>query len=274
MKHLFLILFKIYIFFNIHVALAVIALYLIFNSTISINYIYFLFFSTIFAYNLIRLFNFGSNRFFIKKFYVKYKVFYLLFLFISGLMSFYFYYLKLPFSTKIILIPFIIITFLYNYNFTNLPLLKLRNNGILKIISVSLVWSVLTILIPEWKNIEDEKMIVLKFVFVFVYVLMLTLSFDQRDLYIDEKELKTLPQLFKGKIIYFYLIISIVLSILLFYIFKSDQLIVSLAYLLISVYLCFQSDEKKSFFYTAFWIEGFPIWWLIGFYFLNNPIKI
>jgi len=136
------------------------------------------------------------------------------------------------------------------------------------------VWSVLTILIPEWKNIEDEKMIVLKFVFVFVYVLMLTLSFDQRDLYIDEKELKTLPQLFKGKIIYFYLIISIVLSILLFYIFNSDQLIVSLAYLLISVYLCFQSDEKKSFFYTAFWIEGFPIWWLIGFYFINNQIKI
>jgi L-asparagine transporter-like permease len=140
----------------------------------------------------------------------------------------------------------------------------LRNNGILKIVSVAAVWSGLIVLIPQMvyqNNLKYEW--ILKSLFVFIYILMLTMSFDQRDLLIDKQSLKTLPQRFSAGLKYIYLIFLLILLILSFYIFKDKELIISILTIILSVILCSYSHEKKSFYYTAFWIEAIPVFWYL-----------
>jgi hypothetical protein len=165
---------------------------------------------------------------------------------------------------KIYLLPFFIITFFYNLDFRYAPISKLRNNGILKILSVATVWSGLIVIIPglTYQTISFD-LLLYKTLFVFIYILMLTLSFDQRDLFIDEKQLKTIPQRCKKKLHLIYFIFFIILIYLSFRIFSGKQLFISLFIVFISTILCSHSNENKSFYYTAFWIEALPVIWFL-----------
>ena len=265
MKQLAVNIFKFYVFINFHVALSVVALYLIFNRETDINYTAFLFFSTVSGYNFIRLFNFKGNRFFIKKFLIKHKKLVLFSLFISSLLSIY-YYFRLDTFSRLALIPFMLISFFYNYHFKFAPFMKLRNNGVVKIISVAVVWAGLTTLIPTLSNGHLSYESILKFLWVFFYVILLTLSFDQRDLYIDETELKTIPQLYRSKLLYIYLILSVILGLLSLCIFKEKELIISFFIITLSAFSGYRSNEYKSYYYTAFWIEALPVFWLLILY--------
>ncbi len=261
LKQLLTDIFKIHVLFNLHVALSVVALYVIFNDQVNETYVHFLFFSTVLGYGFIRLFNFEGNRFFIKKFYVRYKYLFASLLFISATMSIWYYFHLKPYM-QLRLIPFFAISFFYNYHFKFAPFLRLRNNGIVKIISVALVWAGLTV----WVRASFETGMLLKFLFVFMYVLMLTMSFDQRDLYIDKQELKTIPQIFTSGLVYIYLIIASFLFILSLYIFTGIDLIISIFIVILSVILCYFSNDKKSYYYTAFWIEGLALLWFLLLY--------
>ncbi len=175
----------------------------------------------------------------------------------------------IPLKAKLLLIPFLLITFFYNLDFRYAPIPKLRNNGILKIVSVAAVWSGLIVLIPQMvyqNNLKYEW--ILKSLFVFIYILMLTMSFDQRDLLIDKQSLKTLPQRFSAGLKYIYLIFLLILLILSFYIFKDKELIISILTIILSVILCSYSHEKKSFYYTAFWIEAIPVFWYLALHYI------
>ena len=258
MKQLLINSFKFYIYFNIHVALAVVALYMALHSNYSYRYASFLFFSTISAYNFIRLFNFGANRFFIKKFFVRFKYVILSGLIISTILSLYFLF-HLPFPTHLLLIPFFLISFFYNLNFKYAPFLKLRNNGIVKIISVAVVWTGMIILIPAWIEKESLHIYLPVALWVFFYIWMLTLSFDQRDLYIDAKELKTIPQLYLKRLKLIYSIFTIILLFLSYFIFPTTEIFKISAFILFSTILCYRSNEHKSYYYTAFWIEALAI---------------
>jgi len=267
LKQLAVNIFKFYIFINIHVALSVVALYLIFNPDYNAKYLGFLFFSSIAGYNFIRFFNFRGNRFFIKKFIAKYKFPVFTSILLSILLSLYFY-LQLDFITQVALLPFLLMSFFYNYNYKYAPFFKLRNNGIVKILSVAIVWSGLVILVPASERGMLEFHHFLKFIWVCFYVLMLTLSFDQRDLYIDDSELRTIPQLYGEKLATIYVLITLVLSVLSLYIFDGKKLFTGLIILIISAFAGYHSNEDKSYYYTAFWIEALPVFWLLFIHFI------
>ncbi len=264
MKELLKHIFDLYLILNIHVAVAVIALYMVFNRDADITYIIFLFSSTIVSYNLIRLLSFGSNRFFIKKYYAKYKQVILLFLGLTipvSLLAF----LKLHLVIQLAIIPLFIITFLYNFDYKNLP--KFRDNGIIKILIVGFVWAGLVVLIPHFNNIDT--VILLKTLLVFLYIVMLTLGFDKRDILIDQIDLKTLPQLFPHSMFVIYLIFFLILSGLNFIIYKNPNNWINELIIMISIVISCHSNSEKSFYYTAFWLESMPILWLL-FSLINN----
>ncbi len=255
--------FDFYILFNIHVALAVVSLYLIMNNHPDFIYLSFVFLSTIASYNLIRLFSFGSNRFFIKKYLVRNKYLIFILLLISSGLSFV-YYFRLENNTKLMLLPFFLITALYNLDFRLSPIPKLRNNGTLKIFSVAFVWAGLTVLVPDLGQLKFLIDIILfKFVFVLLYVLLLTLAFDQRDLLIDAHSLKTIPQRYQGKMKIIYLGIGLILLILSKFVFSHHLLWIAPGMIGLSVYFAMKSHEHRSFYYTAFWIESMPILWFL-----------
>ncbi len=271
LKDFFKHIFDLYIILNIHVALAVTALYLVFNLQRDMVYMIFLFTSTIVSYNLIRLISFGSNRFFIKKYYARYKRVIIWFLVTTGL-SMLISFFKLDLTTQIALIPLFIITFMYNFDYKNLP--KFRDNGILKILIVGFVWAGLVILIPQFQSIDQT--IILRILLVFFYIVMLTTGFDKRDILIDRSNLKTLPQLFPNRMFLVYLIFFIILSVLNFLLYQTTNTFwINESIIFLSSLMSYRSNTEKSFYYTAFWLEAMPFFWfLLTFITKKNPTVI
>ena len=215
---------------------------------------------------MIRSISFGSNRFFVKRFIVQHKKIFISTIIIALILSIY-HFIFLPSNIKLLLIPFVGLTFFYNVNLTWLPFNKLRTNGIIKIIVVAFVWTGLALVVPTFKEAilmgEIDKVIVYS-LFIFIYILMLTISFDQRDVLIDDNSLKTIPQIFQKKIFIFYIIFNIILNfILIIYQTKGWLLTTSVIMVNLSTLLCLKSTTRKNFYYTAFWIEGLPIFWYL-----------
>ena len=227
----------------------------------------FLFSSTIVSYNLIRLLSFGGNRFFIKRYYVRYKQAVILFLGFVILISIPAFF-KLNLIIQLAMIPLFIITFLYNFDYKNLP--KFRDNGIIKILIVGFVWAGLVVLIPHFKNINIH--VLLQTLLVFFYVIMLTLGFDKRDILVDQTELKTLPQLFPNRMFIIYLIFFLILSGLNFIIYIKPINWLNELVIFTSTLMSYRSNTEKSFYYTAFWLEAMSIFWFIGFLIIKKAL--
>ncbi len=257
--------FKAYILLNIHVALAVVSLYAIFNQSINTNYLLFLFFSTILSYNLIRLMSFGGNRFFVRIFFARFKKIIVVFLGIVTLCMFYFYF-HLDLMRQVSLIPLFLITFLYNFELILFP--KLRQFGLIKILLVAFVWAGVTVIVPKYHNLDTHT--VLQALFVFLFVSLLTLGFDQRDILIDSKDLKTIPKRFKKHLWIIYLIFFILLTGINFSLFQGEKSLISEIIITAATILSYRSTNFKSFYYTAFWIEALPIFWFILLNFLHQ----
>ncbi len=257
--------FKAYILLNIHVALSVVSLYFIFNGFKSNNYLFFLFFSTVLSYNLIRFISFGGNRFFVKAFFVKYKKTISLFLVLVTVLNI-FFYLKLDLIQQVSLIPLFLITFLYNFEIKVIP--KLRQFGLIKILLVAFVWAGVTVMVPQLHLLNNHT--IWQSLYVFLLVSLLTLGFDQRDILLDETHLKTIPQRFHNHLRLIYTVYFITLSLLNMIIFNSLKLFITEIIIILSVILSYRSTSHKSFYYTAFWVEAIPIFWLILFIFLHQ----
>ncbi len=264
----FKILFDLYIISNIHVAVSVVMLYMIFNNAHpDWNYAGFLFWGTVFSYGSIRLFFWERGREIFKNYYKKYRILFFMLLVVSFLFSLY-YFFQLPVSVRFSIIPLAVITLFYQ---SNLPFFSFRQNGILKIVTVSFVWAMLAVVIPGIYY-ENLSFLHLKFIFVFTYVFLLTLSFDQRDILIDQRDLGTLPQLFPDHKKLIYIAIGLLLLGISFFIFKGKELYIAFIVVMLSLILSWHSDNKKNFYYTAFIIESLPIFWLFLIYISKNFI--
>ncbi len=258
LKSFFKHLFDLYIILNVHVALAISALYLIINQEHSFIYLIFLGSATILSYNFIRLISFSSNRMFIKKYYFLYKRPVIIFLSLIILtVSISFFMLNL--STKLSIIPLMMMTLLYNFDYKNLP--KFRDNGIIKILIVGFVWTGLTVLVPNFEDLNIN--IILKSLLIFLYVVMLTIGFDKRDILVDKSHLKTLPQLFPNKMFVIYLIFFGLITGLNFLIYQQPANWLNELIIFFSTLMSYRSNTEKSFYYTAFWLEAMPMFWLI-----------
>jgi 4-hydroxybenzoate polyprenyltransferase len=127
------------------------------------------------------------------------------------------------------------IAFLYSFPF--LPFGKkkrIKDYGFIKIITLSLLWTLVTVWLPVSNMNVDTGLFVFVFVKRFVFMFILCLLFDVRDIEIDEKEnIKTLAVILGKKnsyfLSYFLLILFVVLSVVQY--FYHPQMIFLLAML-------------------------------------------
>jgi hypothetical protein len=171
-----------------------------------------------------------------------------------------------------------VITFLYA-----IPLLpkkyfvddqsNLRQISGLKVYVIALVWSLSTVVLPLIQNeIEIGADAVVTCFQRFFYIIVLMLPFEIRDLNYDSLKLGTIPQRIGVKRTK---IIGIFLLILFFFLeyFKNEIDTKSLTILLIitfvtALFLAF-SNKNQSKYYSAFWVESLPIFWLVLFLMLS-----
>jgi hypothetical protein len=259
---------------SVHVALAVYALSWLTLQTFNIGYdenvLYFNFYATITGYNFVKYFG-------VAKFHHRSLAKWLRVIQVFSLLCFIFLcYYALQLDTKILIYIGIlaVITFLYAIPFLPKHLYmdsqqNLRSISGLKVYIIALVWSGVTVLLPILNNnvlLSADICILLLQQFIFVIVLML--PFEIRDLRYDSLKLSTIPQKIgvkRTKLIgVFLLVVFFLLE------FFKDELnsrfiwIRLLITLITGLFLVF-ANEKRSKYYSSFWVESIPLFWLLIF---------
>ncbi|WP_291870829.1 hypothetical protein [Maribacter sp.] len=170
-------------------------------------------------------------------------------------------------SKEAILCCFLLIVFTGVYAIPVLPKARnFRDLGGLKIILVALVWSGITVIIP-FLNLKQSLTwdVYMEALQRFIIVLILLIPFEIRDLKHDPPELNTLPQRYgvtKSKIFGAY---AVVLFFLMTYlkdvVTTLDLVSKGILFLTLGV-LMYGTKRNQSKYFSSFWVESIPIFWL------------
>ncbi|MEL0644672.1 hypothetical protein V6251_09780 [Olleya sp. Ti.3.14] len=261
-----------YINSSIHVALAVYALSWITLKKLNINYdatiLYFNFFATITGYNFVKYF--GIAKWHHRSLANWLKVIQL-FSFICFSLMLYFG-LQLKQNTVLLILGFGVVTFLYA-----IPILpkkwyldtqqNLRDISGLKVYVIALVWSGVTVVLPllDSNGVFNQDAII-TIIQNFILVIALMLSFEIRDLNYDSLKLATIPQKIGVKNTKR---LGYVLVLLFYFVeyFKDNIDATGLLFqCVISIILCvfiYFANEDRNAYYTSFWVEALPIFWML-----------
>jgi hypothetical protein len=256
--------FNFYLNSSIHAALAVCSfariteLYFEIENNSVFNY--FIFYSTITAYNFVKYF--GIAKFHHRSLTKDLKIIQV-FSFLCFLLMCYYAY-KLPIQILGLFIPFGFLTILYAIPFLSGLQKSLRAISYLKII---IVWAGTTVVLPIVNSGEviDES-VALYAIQRFLIVAVLILPFDIRDIQYDAISLQTIPMKIgiknTKKLGFVLLLFALVIEFLI-----STQTIsknIFLGFSLVTVMFLMRAEKSQSNYYSSFWVESLPIiWWVI-----------
>ena len=261
--------FSFYIDSSMHVSMSVCCLQTImmikYRSIINHDILYFTFFSTLFAYNFIKYFEYiyaNYDSISIKLKFIAYTSIFSLFFSL-------FFLFKLALNEVLLIALISIITFLYAVPFFLFSDTNLRSVRGLKIYVVALVWTMTVVLLPfEFYTELSLLFLIINFIQIFIYVLIAIVPFEIRDINIDNKRLSTIPQkigIKNTKILGVLLCLLFLLIELLkqkyfsWYYLGFDFIVISL----LMMFLIINSKNPQSKFYSSFWVEGVPILWIV-----------
>jgi len=260
--------FDFYLDASIHVAIAVLSLagvsFLLMGAVPDIKLMGFVFFSVIVGYNFIK---YGVEAY---KYLIVSNAYHKLiqaFSFVSfGFSLLFLFRLDIRLWWAIGVLGFI--SALYAVPF--LPRTKnLRSLAGLKIHIVALVWAGFTVLLPaiDARLPLDWDFWIL-FVQRFLLVLVLIIPFEIRDLQWDDRDLRTLPQVWGVKNTRLFGMVVVLLFFLLTFlkdeIYKGEFV---LRFLLSTVLVLLLLDGKRinDRYFASFWVEAIPIFWFGAF---------
>ena len=236
-----------YIRSSIHVGLAVFCLVQLSNPQWN-SYSFLVLLGTIVGYNFLKYSEwFLSNKLF------RFHFIGILSVTLISALGFLLLFLQLDSSLQLDLIIAFALVVLYPF---------IRKTGWIKPFYVSFVVSYITLFIPL--NWHEE--IVLLFIQRFLLLSSVMIPFEILDSTTDAVAMKTLPHLFgiqrTKQIGYVLVVLYCVVS------FHSlDCLYPCFIYALSSVVAIYFSTEKRSWYYTSFWVESLPVFWLLIFLF-------
>lgn len=268
--------FSYYINNNFHVGIAsasltAVSLYEI-TGEVNLFYPLFVFFSTLLAYHFIRIFDERSvdlqtivSRIITQTWDI------LLIIVVSSLVVS-LSLLNFEIVQLLLLLPAFFITFWYAIplRFLSKRATSLRNYPKLKLITIAIVWSVVTVLIPLQKRAIDIHLLFL-FLQRLLIVMVLVLPFDIRDMLLDNKKLQTVPQQIgvrKTKqigfvLLVFFLMLSFSKNTI------TSTFLPELAITLLTALLLYKAKIRQTKYFASFWVESIPVVWFLLLIFHN-----
>lgn len=246
-------LFDFYVNSSVHVAIAVTCLVFItdFSNDLCKHFVYpiTVFFATIIAYNFLKYYGiFFKSKGQYKKYYA------IIIVTLISSVGFLFTFLMLK---RIIQIPIVIaglLVLIYPF---------LRKYGWLKIFLVSFVVTIISVYIP----FILVKPVLLDFYISliqrFFILISLLIPFEILDSKTDAISLQTLPQKFGIKTAKLFGIL-LVIPYMLFEFLKVNYSFVVLPIGMITVLSIYFSSLERNKYYTSFWVESIPIFWLLS----------
>lgn len=220
----------------------------------------FAFFGTLFGYNFIKY-----EVFFREKLPFRKSLIPILIVSIFSLFAGAYYFFCLKFKTQITSFVFFGLTFLYTVPIFSSKT-NLRNWKGIKIYIVAFCWAGVTTLLPMLNfGIEPYQDIFIKFCQRFLLVIVLILIFEIIDLKDDDPKLFTVPQKIgvkKTKYLGFLLLIPFYFLEFFKTSVDSVQLMVNVILVLVTASFLYFANENRNRFYTTFWVESIPVFWL------------
>lgn len=260
--------FSFYVFSNMHVALSTSCLVVLtlkpFRLT-DLRSVIFVFCGTVLAYNFIRVVQ--MNRLYPSlSQWIRSSAKGLLAMNLIALIGLNYSIFQYSLSDLLFVTPFFLMTLFYVVPIGG-RLRGLRNLPGFKLFLISAVWAGVTVLFPVWANelIFDSKVWVV-FAQRFLLVFAITIPFDIRDLQLDNSDLATLPQSIgvdKSKALA--LSALAVFGLLFVYgdFFARWERWAGLSTALIAAGFILKAGVYQNRFYSGFWVEGIPIFWLV-----------
>ncbi|PKG49694.1 hypothetical protein [Olleya sp. 1-3] len=261
-----------YINSSVHVALAVYALSWVTLKKFDINYdssvLWFNFYATITGYNFVKYFGIAKWHHRSLASWLRVTQVFSLGCFI--LMCY--YALQLVEESLVLIAIFGGVTFLYAIPF--LPKKwyldaqqNLRDISGLKVYIIALVWSGVTVILPLVNNeVGFSEDVIVSVLQVFIFVIALMLPFEIIDLRYDSLKLATIPQKIgvkRTKLLGLVLLLIFYLSEFFKDTIQTDYLITQLIVcLVLGIFILF-ANQNRTKYYTSFWLEALPVFWLV-----------
>ena len=177
-----------------------------------------------------------------------------------------YYFWQLETITKYIGIGALLLTVLYTIPFIPNKS-NMRNWSGIKIYLVALAWVAVTVLLPVINAFYPiDNLVILKSLQRFILVFVLMLIFEIVDLQFDGLYLKTIPQQLgekKTKILAYILLVVFILLDLFKPDFTIKVFLLNLVFTLILGVFTYYTSKKRNKYYTSFWVESLPVFWLI-----------
>jgi 4-hydroxybenzoate polyprenyltransferase len=267
-------LFDFYIKSSFHLGVCVVSLYIIsiYKLQIDLNYYILtcLFSSTIVVYNFIKYASTLPYYFFVQNAPIK-KI-----QIVSFFFGFFLLYSLFFLSVEALFFGFFLFLICVLYVFPiNHSISNFRNRSKIKIFLVAICWSGSTVIFPFIEsnsiNYGDSMLLFVQF---FLFVIVCTVPFEIRDLKYDSNDLKTIPQIYgtnNSKYIS-YVLIFIFFSISFISNGTSIDLISDLLISFVLVFIIYLTKENQGKYFSSFWVESLPIYWLIIQFILFNRI--
>ena len=267
-------LFDFYIKSSFHLGVCVVSLYIIsiYKLQIDLNYYILtcLFSSTIVVYNFIKYASTLPYYFFVQNAPIK-KI-----QIVSFFFGFFLLYSLFFLSVEALFFGFFLFLICVLYVFPiNHSISNFRNRSKIKIFLVAICWSGATVIFPFIEsnsiNYGDSMLLFVQF---FLFVIVCTVPFEIRDLKYDSNDLKTIPQIYgtnNSKYIS-YVLIFIFFSISFISNGTSIDLISDLLISFVLVFIIYLTKENQGKYFSSFWVESLPIYWLIIQFILFNRI--
>ncbi len=264
--------FELYINSSIHVSLAVVAFTLItifeYDLLIDLDLLLFIFFATITGYNFVKYAGIAKLYHLSLARNLRYIQVFALVCFLILI------YFTFQLKISVLIATAILGAFTIFYA---IPVFgegkNLRSLPGLKIFIIGFVWAGSTVLLPL---INAEKYLgidlIVDFIQRLMLVILLTLPFEIRDLNFDNERLGTIPQklgVYRTKIFGLILILLIFSAELLQNSFRSTEFFALVLMLLVSGIFLWKSGKDQGKYYSSFWVESLPIWYLVGYLILR-----
>ncbi|MBA0885291.1 hypothetical protein [Flavobacterium undicola] len=268
-------LFHFYITSSLHVALSVYSLvrmtYFMFDIANDVAMANFAFLGTVVGYNFVKYDALART----KKSQMRNELKLIALLSLFSFVGVGFYFFQLQRITQLVSVGVLALTMLYTLPF--FPNRKnARNWAGVKIYIVSLCWVGVTLVLPLINaHVDLGTDFYLKCIQRFILVFVLILIFEIIDLANDDPHLKTVPQQIgvrQTKILgYFLLMLFCALEFLIsninvnnnFQFLPLQVVLIFAIAIVVALFLAF-ANEKRSKYYTSFWVESVPVlWWLL-----------
>ena len=272
MKNIFINTIRFLVNSNIWIALATVCFYELSLLQIGLNVklnstAFFLFFSTLFVYNLFRILGTDSNH---KHWYIKNHQYTKIFIFLSLIASLIsFYFIDKSFLSIILLAGVLTILYVGPFAINTKSSFNLRKFWLFKSITVAVVWVLLTTILPLLEN--NVTLIDLFYLSIekFFFILGITIPYDIKDMVADKSDgLKTLVMKFginKTKLISNgFLFVGLSAAILI----NGKFLIPAILVYFTAMYLNLKLDERKDELWYTFLVDGTIILYFLAIYFV------